>query len=78
MHHHETYLCKFGKIGKEKKEAANKKRQDFCKTELGQEITNMYKDRTQTRKTLIKTVNALKIWLSWKKKSILDLIKRLR
>ena len=66
---------------KEKKEAANKKRQDFCKTELGQEIKNMYKDRTQTRKTLIKTVNALKIGSNlaeMEKEMIINLIKRLR
>ena len=40
LHHHETCLCEFGKIGKEKKAAANKKRKDFYKTERGQEYND--------------------------------------
>ena len=81
LHHHETCLCKFGKIGKEKKAAANKKRKDFYKTERGQEIKIMYKEKAQTRKTLIKTVNALKIGSNlaeMEKEMIINLIKRLR
>ena len=81
LHHNETCLYGFGKIGNEKKEAANKKRQDFYKTELGQEIKNMYKDRVQTRKTLIKTVSALKTGSNlaeMEKEMIINLIKRLR
>ena len=38
LHHHETCLCEFGKIGREKKAAANQKRRDFYKTEQGQDI----------------------------------------
>ena len=81
MHHHENCLCEFGKIGKEKKAAANKKRKDFYKTERWQEIKNMYKDPAQTRKTLIKTVMQLQNGSNlakMEKGSILDLIKRLR
>ena len=81
MHHHENCLCEFGKIGKEKKAAANKKRKDFYKTERGQEIKNNYKEKAQTRKTLIKTVNALKTGSNlaeMEKEMIINLIKRLR
>ena len=81
MHHHETCLCEFGKIGKEKKAADNKERKDFYKTELGQEIKDNYKEKAQTRKTLIKTVNALKTGSNlaeMEKEMIINLIKRLR
>ena len=81
LHHHETCLCEFGRIGKEKKAAANKKRKDFYKTERGQEIKNIYKEKAQTRKTLIKTVNALKTGSNlaeMEKEIIINLIKRLR
>ena len=59
LHHHETCLCEFGKIGKKKKDAANKKRREFYNTERGQEIKNMYKDRAQTRKELLEKVMQL-------------------
>ena len=45
LHHHETCECEFGKIGKAKKAAANKKRRDFYKTERGLAIRQNYKDR---------------------------------
>ena len=53
LHHHETCLCEFGKIGKEKKAAANKKRRDFYKTLECQNMRNSYKERTKTRDILI-------------------------
>ena len=56
LHHHETCLCEFGKIGREKKAAANQKRRDFYKTEQGQDIKKMYKDRAQNKKDIIKLV----------------------
>ena len=56
LHHHETCLCKFGKIGREKKAAANQKRRNFYKTEQGEDIKKMYKDRAQNKKDIIKQV----------------------
>ena len=81
MHHHETCLCEFGKIGKKKKDAANKKRREFYNTERGQEIKNMYKDRAQTRKELIEKVMQLQTGSNlaeMEKESILDLLKRMK
>ena len=81
LHHHETCLCEFGKIGKKKKDAANKKRREFYNTERGQEIKNMYKDRAQTRKELLEKVMQLQTGSNlaeMEKESILDLLKRMK
>jgi hypothetical protein len=53
LHHQETCLCEFGKIGKERKAAANKKIRDFYKTERGQTVKNSYKERAKTRDQLM-------------------------
>jgi hypothetical protein len=42
LHHEDKCACTNGKVGKEKKEAANKKRREFYETERGQE---MYKEK---------------------------------
>ena len=81
LHHHETCLCKFGKIGREKKAAANQKRRDFYKTEQGQDIKKMYKDRAQNKKDIIKLVMDLKTGnnlAEMEKETILDLLKRMK
>ena len=81
LHHHETCLCKFGKIGREKKAAANQKRRDFYKTERGQDIKKMYKDRAQNKKDIIKLVMDLKTGnnlAEMEKETILDLLKRMK
>ena len=81
LHHHETCLCKFGKIGREKKAAANQKRRDFYKTEQGQDIKKMYKDRAQNKKDIIKLVMDLKTGNNLaevEKETILDLLKRMK
>ena len=81
LHHHETCLCKFGKIGREKKAAANQKRRDFYKTEQGQDIKKMYKDRAQNKKDIIKLVMDLKTGNNLaevEKETILDLLKTMK
>ena len=81
LHHHETCLCEFGKIGREKKAAANQKRRDFYKTERGQDIKKMYKDRAQNKKDIIKLVMDLKTGnnlAEMEKETILDLLKRMK
>ena len=81
LHHHETCLCEFGKIGREKKAAANQKRRDFYKTEQGQDIKKMYKDRAQNKKDIIKLVMDLKTGNNLaevEKETILDLLKRMK
>ena len=81
LHHHETCLCEFGKIGREKKAAANQKRRDFYKTEQGQDIKKMYKERAQNKKDIIKLVMDLKTGNNLaevEKETILDLLKRMK
>ena len=81
LHHHETCLCEFGKIGKEKKKAANQKRRDFYNTEPGQEIKKRYRDRAQQRRELIQKVMELQTGSNlaeMEKESILDLLKRMK
>ena len=81
LHHHETCLCEFGKIGRQKKAAANQKRRDFYKTEQGQDIKKMYKDRAQNKKDIIKLVMDLKTGNNLaevEKETILDLLKRMK
>ena len=81
LHHHETCVCEFGKIGREKKEAANKQRRDFYNTERGQDIKKMYKDRAQNKKDIIKLVMELKAGnnlAEMEKETILNLLKRMK
>ena len=81
LHHHETCLCEFGKIGRQKKAAANQKRRDFYKTERGQDIKKMYKDRAQNKKDIIKLVMDLKTGnnlAEMEKETILNLLKKMK
>ena len=81
LHHHQTCLCEFGKIGRKKKEAANQKRRDFYKTQQGQDIKKMYKDRAQNKNDIIKLVMELKTGnnlAEMEKETILDLLKRMK
>ena len=77
----QTCLCEFGKIGRQKKAAANQKRRDFYKTERGQDIKKMYKESAQTKKDIIKLVMDLKTGnnlAEMEKATILDLLKRMK
>ena len=81
LHHHETCLCDNGKIGKNKRQEANKKRREFYNTERGQEIRQAYKERANMRKELIAKVMDLKTGSNlakMEKESILELLKRMK
>ena len=45
-------MCDFGELGKERKEAANKKRWELYKTERDQNVKNMYKETSKPRDEL--------------------------
>ena len=81
LHHHETCLCEFGKIGKERKAAANKKRRNFYKTERGQNVKNSYKERAKTRDQLIEILMTHKPGTNlaeMEKETILKLVRRMK
>ena len=81
LHHHETCLCDFGKIGKAKKKAANEKRREFYKTERGERVKNRYKEIAKTRDTLIETLMAHKPGTNlaeMEKETILKLLRRMK
>ena len=81
LHHHNTCLCDFGKIGKAKKKAANEKRREFYKTERGEMVKNRYKEMAKTRDTLIETLMAHKPGTNlaeMEKETILKLLRRMK
>ena len=81
LHHHETCLCDFGKIGKEKKEAANKKRSDFYKTERGLAMRQKHKDRANEKKdivALIKDLDCTSNLAEMQKETIIQLFGRMK
>ena len=81
LHHHKTCLCEFGKIGKEKKRAANEKRREFYKTEQGERVKNRYKEIAKTRDELIEKVMAHKPGTNlaeMEKETILRLLRRMK
>ena len=81
LHHHKTCLCDFGVLGIQKKKAANQKRREFYKTQKGQEIKNMYKERAQTRRELIEKVMELKTGSNlaeMEKETIVNLLKKMK
>ena len=81
LHHHETCLCDYGKIGIEKKKAANKKRRDFYETGAGKKMKEMYKNRAADRKDLIERVMNLQTGnnlAEMEKETILNLLKRMK
>ena len=60
LHHTDTCACNNGKIGKKKRELANKKRKDFYKSARGIEIVKQWKECANTRKELLEKVMELK------------------
>ena len=79
--HHETCLCDYGKIGIEKKKAANKKRSDFYETERGKNIKKMYKNRAEDKKDIIEKLMKLQTGnnlAEMEKETILNLLKRMK
>ena len=81
LHHHETCVCDFGKIGKERKRATNEKRREFYKTESGERVKNRYKEIAKTRDELIEKVLAHKPGTNLaelEKETILKLLRRMK
>ena len=60
LHHQETCVCENGKIGKDKKAAANKKRKEFYQTEEGQQIKKKYSEKNQKKHNLIRELRKMK------------------
>lgn len=61
LHHQETCLCDNGKIGKDKKAAANKKRKEFYQTEEGEAMKGYYADKARQKHELIRQLKKIKI-----------------
>ena len=61
LHHQETCLCDNGKIGKDKKAAANKKRKEFYQTEEGEAMKEYYADKARQKHELIRQLKKIKI-----------------
>ena len=81
LHHHETCLCDFGKIGKEKKKAANEKRREFYKSDSGERVKNRFKEIAKTRDKLKETLMAHKPGTNlaeMEKETILKLLRRMK
>ena len=81
LHHHETCLCEFGKIGKEKKKAANQKRREYYNTEAGRDTKKRYRDRAQQRKEIIQKVMELQIGTNlaeMEKETLIKLLRRMK
>ena len=60
LHHQETCLCDNGKIGKDKKAAANKKRKEFYQTEEGEAMKEYYADKAREKHELIRQLKKIK------------------
>ena len=58
--HYTILIHDNGKIGKKKRELANKKRKDFYKSARGIEIVKQWKECANTRKELLEKVMELK------------------
>ena len=81
LHHHDTCLCEFGKIGKEKKKAANQKRREYYNTEPGRVTKKRYRDRAQQRKEIIQKVMELQTGTNlaeMEKETLIKLLRRMK
>ena len=61
LHNIETCLCDRGKIGKEKRAAANEKRREFYKTEKGIAIKKKYREKAAVKRKILNQVMMLKV-----------------
>ena len=74
-------VCDFGKIGKEKKEAAKKKRSDLYKTERGLAMRQKHKDHANGKKdicALIKDLDCTSNLAEIQEETILQLLGRMK
>ena len=60
LHHQESCNCEHGDKGKKKKEAANKKRSEFYKTEEGQAVKRYYAEKASKKHELIRLLKEYK------------------
>ena len=60
LHHQETCTCDYGKIGKARKAAANKKRKEFYETEEGEQTKKWYREEARKKHNLIRELRRLK------------------
>ena len=59
-HHQKTCHCENGKIGKEKRAAANKKRKEFYQTEKGKTVKEYYAEKARKKHELIRQLKMIK------------------
>ena len=61
LHDCEKCLCDRGKIGKERREAANEKRRNFYKTEAGMAIKKKYREKAAFKRQLLNHLSMLQV-----------------
>ena len=60
LHHEESCDCEYGKMGKEKKAAANKKRKEYYETQEGKETKRKYAEKNRKKNNLIRELRMMK------------------
>ena len=60
LHHQETCRCENGRIGKDKRAAANQKRKEFYQTEEGKSMKEYYADKARGKHELIRQLKKIK------------------
>ena len=61
LHDKETCLCSRGKIGKEKREAANEKRRAYYKTDAGLETKKRYREKAAVKRQILNQLSMLNV-----------------
>ena len=60
LHHEESCVCENGKIGKDKKAAANKKRKEYYETPEGKQTKKYYAEKNRKKHNLIREIRMMK------------------
>ena len=61
LHDHQSCHCDRGKIGKERRVAANKKRREFYKTEAGIATKNKYREKAAVKRQILNQLTMLNV-----------------
>ena len=61
MHDRETCLCKRGKIGNDKRAAANEKRRAYYKTDAGLETKRRYREKAAVKRQILNQLSMLNV-----------------